>query len=262
MQIVDISWFRLSIGFLALVIPAAILIHYRTHLFSNLVIATMRMTLQLLFVGYYLEYLFRFNNPWLNVGWMLVMIVVSDIATIDRSGMNLRPLFIPVFFATLLGMATVAFFFIGVVIRLEDITAAQYLIPITGMILGNCLRSNVIGIHAFYFSLSRNRSLYHYYLASGATRNEALFPFYTDALKQVANPTLATMATVGLVSLPGMMTGQILSGSSPLIAIRYQIMIMIAIFSGSIMTVFFAIKLMNPAVFDKADRFRTEYLKN
>jgi len=69
------------------------------------------------------------------------------------------------------------------------------------------------------------------------------------------------MATIGLVSLPGMMTGQILSGSSPLTAIRYQIMIMIAIFSGTILTVFFAIKFMNPKVFDRADRFREEFLK-
>lgn len=262
MHIIDISWFRLLFGFLAMVIPAVILIHYRTKLFSNLVISTIRMTLQLLFVGYYLEYLFRFNNPWLNLGWMLVMIIVSDIATIDRSEMKLRPLFLPVFLATVLGMATIVFFFLGLVIRLPDVTEAQYLIPITGMILGNCLRSNVIGIHAFYYSLHRDRSLYQYYLASGATRNEALFPFYTNALKQVANPTLATMATIGLVSLPGMMTGQILSGSSPLTAIRYQIMIMVAIFSGTIMTVFFAIKLMNPVVFDRADRFRTEFLKD
>ena len=262
MHIIDISWWRLAIGFLALVIPAWILIYYRTRLFSKLLISTIRMTLQLLFVGYYLEYLFRLNNPWLNLGWMTIMIIVSDIATIDRSEMKLKSLFLPVFFATLLGIVIIDFFFLGVVIRLQDITTAQYLIPITGMILGNCLRSNVIGIHAFYYSLNRNRSMYHYYLASGATRSEALFPFFTDAFKQVANPTLATMATIGLVSLPGMMTGQILSGSSPLTAIRYQIMIMLAIFSGTILTVFLAIKFMNPRVFDKADRFRDEYLKD
>lgn len=262
MDIIDLSWWQLAIGFIILVIPAAILWRYKTGLNKQLVISTVRMTLQLLFVGYYLEYLFKYDNPWINVGWILIMVIVADFATIDRSELRRKKsLLISIFLATLLGIIIIDVFFLELVIQLPKLLAAQYTIPITGMVLGNCLRSNVIGINAFYYGLAENQERYRFYLASGASRAEATFPFFRDALKKSANPTLASMATIGLVSLPGMMTGQILSGSSPLIAIKYQIMIMLAIFSGTILSVYFGIKFSNRAAFDSRDMMDRSILK-
>lgn len=254
MDIIQLSWFQLAIGFIILLIPAAIFWWYKTGLNRQLVIATIRMTLQLLFVGYYLEYLFEYDNAWINTAWIMVMVVVADFATIDRSDLKAkRNLLVPIFFATFLGIILINLFFLELVIQLRTFLEAQYAIPITGMVLGNCLRSNVIGINDFYYNLKNNKERYQFYLASGATRAEALYPFFQSALKQSANPTLASMATIGLVSLPGMMTGQILSGSSPMTAIQYQIMIMLAIFSGTILSVFLAIKFCNRTVFFEND---------
>lgn len=114
------------------------------------------------------------------------------------------------------------------------------------MVLGNCLHSNVVGINAFYYILKKEKERYQFYPACGANRNEALQPFISNALRKSANSTLASIATIGLVSLPGMMTGQILSGSSPMIAIKYQIMIMLAIFSGTILSFFSESSLLTP----------------
>jgi len=261
MHIIQIDWLQLGIGYLALLIPAAILLYYQTGLVKKLGIATIRMTLQLLFVGYYLEYLFKFDNAWLNLAWIVIMVIVADLATTDRSELKRAPLFIPIFFATFIGIIVIDFFFLEIVIRLPHVLTAQYAIPITGMLLGNCLRSNVIGINAFFYSLKDQRDLYHFYLASGATRTEALFPFYREALKKAANPTLATIATIGLVSLPGMMTGQILGGNSPLTAIKYQIMIILAIFAGTILSVFLAIRFSHSRAFDQFDRLNEDILK-
>lgn len=241
MKIIDIGWLHLGLGLAVLIIPAIILFYFKTGLVGKLVTSSIRMVVQLLFVGYYLEYLFKLDNPWLNIAWVAIMIIVADFATIDRSGLKKRKMFLPVLLATFLGIALVSLFFLKFVIRLREITTAQYLIPIIGMILGNCLRSNVIGLHAFFYSLKDKKQRYYYFLSVGATRKEALAPFMRDAFKEIANPTLATMATIGLVSLPGMMTGQILSGSSPLTAIRYQIMIMVAIFTGTVLSVYFAL---------------------
>ncbi|NBC26904.1 MAG: iron export ABC transporter permease subunit FetB [Bacteroidetes bacterium] len=254
MDIIQLSWFQLAIGFIILLIPAAIFWWYKTGLNRQMVIATIRMTLQLLFVGYYLEYLFDYDNAWVNTAWIMVMVVVADFATIDRSDLKpKRSLVIPIFFATFLGIILINLFFLELVIQLRTFLEAQYAIPITGMVLGNCLRSNVIGINDFYYNLRNNKERYQFYLASGATRAEALYPFFQSALKKAANPTLASMATIGLVSLPGMMTGQILSGSSPMTAIQYQIMIMLAIFSGTILSLFLAIKFCNRTVFFEND---------
>jgi len=260
-ELIELSWLQVSIGFLALSIPGAILWYYQTGLLHKMGIAVLRLTLQLLFVGYYLEYLFRWDNMWLNMAWIVIMVIAADLATTDRSELKRAPLFIPVFIATFFGIIVIDMFFLKAVIQLENVLAAQYAIPITGMILGNCLRSNVIGVNAFYYSLQKQKNRYHYYLSTGATRAEALFPYFREALKKTANPTLASMATVGLVSLPGMMTGQILSGSSPLTAIKYQIIVFIAIFSGTVLSVFLAIILCNRKAFDTFNRFDESILK-
>lgn len=262
MDIIDISWLQLGIGFLIFLIPGWILWKYHTGLNKKLLTASLRMVVQLLFVGFYLEYLFEYDNPWINAAWILVMVGVADYATIDRSELNRKTVvIIPLFFATFLGIAVIDVFFLEVVIQLPKLLAAQYTIPITGMVLGNCLRSNVIGINAFYYSLKDNKERYQFFLACGADRSEALLPFISSALQKAANPTLASMATIGLVSLPGMMTGQILSGSSPLIAIKYQIMIMIAIFSGTVLSVFLGIMFTNYLVFKDTDMLDESILK-
>lgn len=254
MDIIDISWVQLAVGFIIMLIPAWILWKYRTGLNKKLLTASVRMVLQLLFVGYYLEYLFEYDNPWLNSAWILVMVLVADFATIDRSELKRKSsVLLPIFGATFLGIIIIDIFFLHVVIQLPKLLAAQYTIPITGMVLGNCLRSNVIGINAFYYSLKEQKERYQFYLSCGADRSEALRSFIGDALQKSANPTLASMATIGLVSLPGMMTGQILSGSSPLIAIKYQIMIMVAIFSGTVLSVYLGILFTNAFVFKDTD---------
>jgi len=254
MEIITITWVQLALGFLIMLLPAWILCRYHTGLNTKLLTSSLRMVLQLLFVGYYLEYLFKYDNLWINAAWIFVMVIVADYATLDRSELKRKKeVLIPVFGATLLGIAVIDLFFLEFVIKLPTFLEAQYTIPITGMVLGNCLRSNVIGINTFYYSLDEHKERYQFYLACGATRAEALQPFISLALQKSANPTLASMATIGLVSLPGMMTGQILGGNSPLIAIKYQIMIMVAIFSGTILSVFLGIFFTNRFVFRDTD---------
>lgn len=262
MEIIDLSWLQIGLGFLIMLLPAYILWKYRTGLNRKLLTASIRMVLQLLFVGYYLEYLFEYDNPWINTAWIFIMVAVADFATVDRSDLSQKAkVLIPIFGATFLGIIVVDLFFLEIVIQLPKLLAAQYTIPITGMVLGNCLRSNVIGINAFYYSLDEHKERYQFFLSCGAQRSEALKPFISDALQKSANPTLAAMATIGLVSLPGMMTGQILSGSSPLIAIKYQIMIMVAIFSGTILSVFLGIIFTNRLVFKDTDMLDESILK-
>jgi len=262
MSIIHLSWQQLTLGFLILLLPAYVLWKYETGLTKKMLISTVRMVLQLLFVGYYLEYLFKYDNPLVNAAWIVVMVVVADFATVDRSELcRKKNILLPVFFATLFGIGIINLFFLEAVIQLPKFLAAQYTIPITGMVLGNCLQSNVIGLNAFYYGLKEQQERYQFYLACGATRHEALKPFIGNALKKSANPTLASMATIGLVSLPGMMTGQILSGSSPMIAIKYQIMIMLAIFSGTILSVFFGITFSNYFVFKNTDMLDESILK-
>ncbi|MCC5843218.1 MAG: ABC transporter permease [Verrucomicrobia bacterium] len=182
------------------------------------------------------------NHPGVNLLWLLVMVLVADASILNGCGFRMRSFGLPLFFAILAGTAVPALVFTGLVLRLGNPLEAQYIIPVGGMILGNCLRADIIGLKQFYSSLQKQEKVYLLALSQGATRTEALRPFFRDALQASLAPTVATMATIGLVSLPGMMTGVILAGADPASAIRYQIAIMIAIFSGTALTVFLALE--------------------
>ena len=121
--------------------------------------------------------------------------------------------------------------------RRPNLLEAQYVIPVGGMILGNCLRANIVGLRDFYQSIRRDEKAFQLVLAQGATLNEAIQPSLSASFQAAVSPTIATMMTIGLVSLPGMMTGVILGGNDPMLAIKYQIGIMIAIFTGTAITV-------------------------
>src|SRR5665811_1021193 len=99
---------------------------YKTGLLKKMGVAMVRMTLQLIFVGYYLEYLFKYDNPWVNLAWIVIMVIVADFATIDRSELRRNKyLILSIFGATFLGIVIIDLFFLKFVIQLPNILAAQ-----------------------------------------------------------------------------------------------------------------------------------------
>jgi putative ABC transport system permease protein len=149
-------------------------------------------------------------------------------------------------------------FFVGVIQWQPNLLDARLVIPIAGMIMGNCMSADVIGVRGFYDTLRSRRKAYRHALAQGARLNEATGPYFREALRAALAPTVARTATIGLVSLPGMMTGQMLGGAEPMTAIMYQIAIMIAIFTGTAITVFLAVVFTRPVAFDAFGRLRED----
>jgi putative ABC transport system permease protein len=241
MNTLEIGFGNLAIGYTMLIIPLAVILWYRVPILGQTLVSIVRMTVQLLFVGLYLQVVFDINNPLLTAAWVVVMIAVADVSITRSTDLKLRKFAGPLFFALLAGTAVPLLFFVELILRSPNWLGAQYVIPIGGMILGNCLRADIIGIRTFYESIQKQEKVYLQMLAQGAKLSEAVRPFLRDAVQAALVPTVATMATIGLVSLPGMMTGVILGGSNPMTAIKYQIAIMIAIFSGTALTVILAI---------------------
>jgi putative ABC transport system permease protein len=237
-------------GYGLLIIPFAILLWAKVPVLGQLAVSLVRMTVQLLFVGLYLQVVFRLNNPWLNSLWILVMIVVADMSIIRGAGLSFRRLAAPLFVALLAGTTVPLLYFVGVILFHSNLLEARFVIPIGGMILGNCLRADIIGMRKFYHSIRQQNKVFIQQLAEGATTTEAARPYMGIALHEALAPTIATMATIGLVSLPGMMTGVILGGADPSVAVMYQIAIMIAIFTGTSITVLLAILLSRKTAFD------------
>ncbi|OQY07051.1 MAG: ABC transporter [Desulfobacteraceae bacterium 4572_123] len=241
MGIVNIGIKPLAAFYLLLIFPLAIMLWFKVPIIGRTLIALVRMTLQLLFVGFYLQVVFDLNSPWLNILWLVVMVTVADFSI--ARGCDLKPgkFALPLFTALAAGTAIPLLAFVGPLLRRPNIMDAQYVIPIGGMILGNCLRADIIGIKNFYNAIEKSEKVFLHALAQGARLHEAIRPYLRDACQAALLPTVATMGTIGLVALPGMMTGVIMGGADPMTAIKYQIAIMIAIFSGTSITVILAI---------------------
>ena len=252
----DISYPSLFAGYALLLIPIIILWYYKTGLIKDTIIAVIRMTIQLLLVGVYLEYIFKINSYLINIAWVLVMAIIASYTIVKRSDLSLKHFFLPIFLSGLLSIAVTDAYFLGFIIKLDSIFDARYFIPITGMLLGNTIRTVIIALDEYYGKMRNEQNFYRWHLANGATKKEALQPFMKSALRKAFNPVIATTAIMGLISLPGMMTGQILGGSSPNVAIKYQIMLMITIFSSGIINVFLTIVISNRFTFDKLENFK------
>jgi putative ABC transport system permease protein len=250
-DIIDINYFELFAGFALMLIPITILWYYKTNLVKDTLIATARMTVQLLLVGLYLEYIFDLNNAFVNIAWVILMSIIATYSIIRRSGLKMKLFFLPVLFSGIISIAITDAYFLGFVIKLENVFTARYFIPITGMLLGNTIKNVIISLDAFYKRINDEQNLYRWNLANGANRREAILPFMSDALKKAFNPLIATTAIMGLISLPGMMTGQILGGSNPNVAVKYQIMLLITIFTSAILNVVLTINISNKFAFDK-----------
>ena len=249
MDNIEISVVRLLLFIAFSLLPVFILLNRHRDIVKDLLVSTIRMVIQLFFVGIYLQFLFDNNLPLLNFGWVLVMIIVASFTVKSRSNIRVKNLFLTIFSVILLTTIVVGgvlLFTIGI----EPIYDAHYLIPLIGMILGNSLQANVISLNSFYRDIKENRDIYELLLYNGASRKEALREFSDNSLRLALSPTIAAMMTIGLVSLPGMMTGQILGGTDPMGAIKYQIIIMMAIFLSIFFSVYLNIKLTPLAAFD------------
>lgn len=249
----------LSMGMTALLvfIPIAAYIYLRIDKLKNLLISIFRMSLQLTLIGFFLEYLFQLNNWMVNIAWFLVMIVVAMFATIKNSQLNVKHFAKPVLLTFILSNLFIVTYFNVFIVRLDYVFDAKYLIAVGGMILGNTLRANVVGLGDFYKMVHREEQFYQYRLSLGAGRFEALMPFIRTSFKSAINPWIANMSTMGIVSLPGMMTGQILGGSVPMEAIKYQIAIMIAILAATVLSIAGSIFLTIGSSFDKYGKLKS-----
>lgn len=256
MGTIDISYISLLVGMLLLLIPVFYIWYYETKLLKAICIGAVRMVVQMLFIGVYLRYLFEWDNPVINSVWVFIMVYIASETALTRTRVKRRVLMMPLVIGFVVAGVLIGLYFLGIVLKLDNVFSAQYFIPIMGILLGNMLTVNVIAVGTFYSTLQREQNLYYFLLGNGASRSEALKPFVRQAIVKSFSPTIANMAVMGLVSLPGTMIGQILGGSSPHVAIKYQIMIVVITMSASMLSLMIAIQLSSKRAFDGYGRMK------
>jgi putative ABC transport system permease protein len=230
---IELSYFQVSLAALLIVINGAISMLLKLGLERRLLVAAVCTVVQLLLIGFVLEWVFRLDRWYVVVAMMSIMTLVAGIAAIQRTGARYPGIWVRSVAATWASSWLVAALALFVIVRVRPWYTPQYAIPLLGMILGNTLNGVSLGLDRLGSELAGKRDEVESLLALGATRWEAARRPIQQAVKTGLIPTINAMMVVGIVSLPGMMTGQLLAGTSPVEAVKYQIVIMFLIASGT-----------------------------
>jgi len=193
---------------------------------------------QLHVLGWLLSPIFKHGakHPGLVGCYALFMIVLASYEASSRTKYTHDDQFIIIVQSLILNIGWVALWAFGVILKPRPAWNPRYLLPIIGMLLGNSINGLSITLDTITTSLVEKQSEIDLYLSFGANQYEAVSSIVTHAIQKGMTPSLNMMCVVGIVSIPGMMTGQILGGSSPMVAARYQAMIIFLIVLSTLST--------------------------
>ncbi|MDQ0227520.1 ABC transporter permease [Metabacillus niabensis] len=230
----DIEFWRLAVGYVFILLLIGFVKWRGLKREIQIMVSTARMTLQLILVGYILTYIFENPNPFLILLIVLLMLSFAIYNTFKQVGrpLNKKMKQIIAISITSGSIITLAYFNF-VVIHFEPWYQPQYLIPIAGMIIGNSMTGITLGVKHLIDGVQREKQLIEGALMLGAKPEVATKSIVNSAFESAILPTINNMVGMGIVFLPGMMTGQILAGISPLIAVEYQVAVLLGI-SGSV----------------------------
>ncbi|MBN2222396.1 MAG: iron export ABC transporter permease subunit FetB [Vallitaleaceae bacterium] len=226
---------------------------------QEILIASIRMTLQLILTGNLLLYLFKNPSPLLTLLVLAAMEVFSILTIIKKNKKRLSPKLKKIIaFSMSLGSVSCLFYFLLLVIQIQPWYLPQYFIPIAGMLIGNSMTGISLGVNRLLDGFEGEKHLIEGALMLGASPKVAAKQVVSRAFDASILPTINSMVGMGIVFLPGMMTGQILSGTSPTTAIEYQIAIMLGILGSVSLTVILFLQLGYRAFFNEKDQLIEE----
>ena len=217
MEIATISVPKLALSFIPVAIVAVLMWHWGQG-YSRSLQAIARMLLQLTLIGYVLVYIFQSESGLVISGVLTVMLVAASWIALNTVNLSKKSLFPASLASVLLGGGTTLFLITQGVLQLDPWFQPSYMIPLAGMIFAGSMTNISLALERLHAELQNGRTFER-------SRDIA---FRTSMI-----PIINSFFAVGLISLPGMMTGQILSGVSPLIAVRYQIMVMCMLFGAA-----------------------------
>jgi putative ABC transport system permease protein len=242
MNYVTLSLLDLTLAAILLAINGAISVAFRLGLEGSLTIAAVRTAVQLGAIGFVLKWIFEQTSPAWTGLLALVMVLVASFEVLQRQERRIKGWWtFGLGSGTLLLVGALATAYtLAVVIKPKPWSAPRFLLPIFGMVLGNALTGVSLALQSLTVGAERDRASIEARLALGAPRLEAFAEVLKRALRTAITPTLSAMAAAGIVTLPGMMTGQILAGAEPVEAAKYQIVIMFVLSGATALAVVLA----------------------
>lgn len=257
--IIKIQTLQLVAAYFFIVVLLAIVKYQGIKRETEILIATIRMTLQLILVAWLLTYMFDYSNPWFTLLFLAAMLMFAVHNVFRRVKLELLPATKKVVAIALLSGTLISIlYFTFVVIRFQPWFDPRYFIPIAGMIIGNSMTGVSLGVSRMAESFHERRAVIESSLMLGATPHAASKNTINSAFDAAIMPSINSMVGMGIVFLPGMMTGQILSGIDPLTAVEYQIAIMLGVVGSVSLSVIIFVKLGYKTFFNKRNQLTKE----
>ena len=256
---IQLTYLDVLLATFLVLVAGGVSLGLRLGLEKRLMLASFRTLVQLLLIGYVLRWVFA--HPLILPVVLLIMIGAAAQAAVGRSSRR-YPGDLPRAFVTLLlcGLTTVLVA-TQVIIGVQPWYEPQYIIPLLGMVLGNGLNGISLCLDTLLEDLAERRHLVEMELAHGATRWEAARDVLRHSVRRGMIPIINSMMVVGIVSLPGMMTGQILSGTDPLQAVKYQVMIMFMIAASTALGCMGTALLVFQRLFNQKHQLRADLIR-
>ncbi|KAG8213351.1 hypothetical protein J3R82DRAFT_11837 [Butyriboletus roseoflavus] len=254
-----LSWTNVGLGFAFILFNAVISSTLHLGVGSALVTSALRCIVQLATMGLVLQRVFETNNPWAVAGIAFVLNLLGTFeAVANKSKKGYDNMFSMVLISMLGSTIPVSIIGSRYAMAVDPFWTPEQYIPMVGMLCGNTVSGVVVSVAYVLKEIYDNRDKVETYLAFGASRFEACLPIAREALRLALTPTINQMSIIGIISIPGMMTGAILGGSSVEQAAKLQMIIMFMISASTVLASIVTTVITLSVVVDSEHRVRPD----
>lgn len=241
------TYTSLSLTLIFVLIPLVLSKTFKLGLEKGTIIATIRSIIQLLAVGYILNFVFD-EGSIIYIFLMVALMIVAATLNARKKGKGIKGITWKIVFT----LVMVEIVTQGVLLGFNIVpTTAQYIIPISGMLIGNSMVLSILFLNRFTAEITSHENEIELILSLGGTPKQAIHRQLINAIKASMIPTIESQKTIGLVQLPGMMSGQIIGGADPIQAVQFQLLIIFALLTTATLSSIMIGFLSYPALFNE-----------
>jgi putative ABC transport system permease protein len=248
---VEITYIDLLFCSIFVLISAVISFVNQLGIEKKLLIGVLRATIQLMIIGFVLKFIFDYSTNPYGMGFMFFFIAINGQLIIFNTHKDKKYFFWHIFLSQTFNYLIISYIVLAIIIQNSPWYDAKYFIPILGMIAGSSINAVSLAIERFFSDVEARKALIETKLLFGSTIEDAIKDIEVNAIKAAMTPSINGLYAVGFVMIPGTMSGQIMAGSDPILASKYQLMIMLMIVASTAISSFFAIKIATYNSFDK-----------
>lgn len=260
-EIIDISYFQLILTSFFILIMLFISFYEKLKLEKSIISGTLRSSLQLLIMGYLISGIFTIQSPYLILLILIVMGLFASQTLISRIEDKAKSIYPYAFIAVSISSILTLFFISAFVIGQNPWYDARYMIPLAGMIIANGMNGASLAGERYRSELKLRINEIEMLLSLGYDSKKAASGARIKAIQSGMLPSLNNMMAMGIVHLPGMMTGQIMAGSNPVTAVKYQIIIVLALGGTVALCSWIFILLLQKRYFTSYQQLRYELIQ-